>query len=156
MLTRAPIADIERLLRPILVEAIKVTHYEKGNIQLVDGRALSIVCQQGFDAAFLKAFERVDADTECACGRALKARDKIFIGDVENDERYEPYLPAALQAGYRSVLSHPIVTPDRQVLGVMSVHHKLVHPDPPPDIDHLSDFAAGLIARQSLVEIVSR
>jgi GAF domain-containing protein len=147
-----PPDEVDALLKPILVEAIRVTGFEKGNIQLFDRKrgALSIVCQHGFDSAFLKTFEGVNADTECACGRALKTCRAIFIKDVEADAKYAPYRDAALQAGYRSVLSVPIVA-EGEIVAVMSVHHPMPQASGPTDIGHIGEFAAGLIRRQSLI-----
>ena len=85
-------SELQSLLDPILDEAIRLTRFDKGNIQLLDRKAgaLSIVCQQGFDQAFLETFARVADDTTCACGRALKARHLIYIGDVLEDADYAP------------------------------------------------------------------
>jgi GAF domain-containing protein len=125
-----------------------------GNIQLLDPseRSLSIVCQQGFSESFLKTFARVWADTTCACGRALKQRHSIFIGDVNADEAYAPYRNAANEAGYCSVLSVPAMTASRDIVGMLSVHHREPRTDMPENISHLGAFAAELIIRQGLIQ----
>jgi GAF domain-containing protein len=144
--------DLQSLLRPVLDEAIRLTGFDKGNVQLLDRAAgnLLIVSQRGFDAAFLETFARVAADTSCACGRALKEQRPIFIADVETDAAYAPYRAAASEAGYRSVLSVPIKI-DGEVIGMVSVHHRQPQSVSPADIAHLGEFAARLIMRESLL-----
>jgi GAF domain-containing protein len=65
-------------------------------------------------------------------------------------QKYAPYRDAALQAGYRSVLSVPIVA-EGEIVAVMSVHHPMPQAKRPTDIGHIGEFAAGLIRRQSLI-----
>jgi len=82
----------------------------------------------------------------------LKQRRFVFIGDVERDDAYAPYRAAASEAGYRSVLSLPVITGDGDVVGMMSVHHPAPQKVAPSDIAYLGEFAAALITRQSLVD----
>src|SRR5262249_53502186 len=118
-------SDIERILSPILSEAVRVGCAEKGNIQLFDksANALWIAAQRGFGRAFLTTFFRVNAESGCACGRAMKLRRYVIIDDVMTDEDYIPYRAAARMAEYRSVLSLPMISPQDELLGMISIHH---------------------------------
>ena len=46
----------------------------------------------------------------------------VAIADVCMDEEYLPYRQAAADAGYRSVISLPLIAPGERLVGVLSVH----------------------------------
>jgi GAF domain-containing protein len=91
----------------------------------------------------------VKANDGCACGRAIRLRHPIFIEDVVSDDEYVPYRQAAIGAGYRSVLSLPLITAAGRLVGVMSVHHST--PQEPivemARLNNLAEFASGAVAR---------
>ncbi len=95
-----------------------------GNIQLLDPKTntLTIVGQTGFDQEFLETFAEVNAQSGCACGRALRDARPIFIPDTEADEEFAPYRDAARKANYRSVISVPLRYGTRAPVGVISAH----------------------------------
>jgi GAF domain-containing protein len=144
-------SEISTILAPILTEALTVSRSEKGNIQLFDvaSGCLTIEAQHGFDAAFLSTFRSVTAENGCACGRAIRSRKLVIIPDIDVDEEYAPYREAAAQAGFRSVVSLPLIGDREKIVGVISVHR----PTPwvgEADIEPLrsvAEFAAAAIIR---------
>jgi GAF domain-containing protein len=42
--------------------------------------------------------------------------------DVENDPDFAPYRNEAKRAGFRSVKSTPLITPDNKLVGIVSTH----------------------------------
>jgi GAF domain-containing protein len=142
---------IEAVLKPILYEALSLTQSDKGNIQLFDvsSGCLTIEAQCGFNDSFLEIFKSVSAATGCACGRAIRLRQPVAISDVFADEEYAPYRQAAAEAGYRSVISLPLIARGDDLVGVLSVH-RVVPGTRETDIEVLNgitDFAAEAIAR---------
>jgi hypothetical protein len=143
-------------LEPILAEALNITQFERGNIQVLDDASgcLTIEAQHGFDESFLERFKIVKADDGCACGRAIRLRHQIFIEDVMSDNEYVPYRQAAVAAGYRSVLSLPLITAAGRLVGVISVHHAT--PQEPlvemVRLNNLAEFASGAVARHCYVD----
>lgn len=117
-------SEISTILGPILTEALTVSRSEKGNIQLFDvaSGCLTIEAQHGFDAAFLSTFKSVTAENGCACGRAIRLRKPVVIPDIDLDEAYAPNREAAARAGYRSVVSLPLIDNGEKIVGVISVH----------------------------------
>lgn len=115
---------IEAVLQPILSEALAVTRCDKGNIQLFDASSgcLTIEAQWGFDDSFLETFKSVSAANGCACGRAIRLRKPVAIADIFMDEEYQYYRQAAADAGFRSVVSVPLIAPGESLVGVLSVH----------------------------------
>ena len=145
------LGGIEAVLQPILSEALALTRFDKGNIQLFDPSSgcLTIEAQCGFDDSFLETFKSVSAANGCACGRAIRLRKPVAIADVLMDEEYRSYRQAAADAGYRSVISLPLIAPGERLVGVLSVH-RAVPGTKEADIGILSgitEFAAQAIMR---------
>lgn len=144
-------SGISTILEPILTEALTVSRAEKGNIQLFDvaSGCLIIEAQSGFDAAFLSTFKSVTAKNGCACGRAIRLRKPVVIADIDLDEEYAPYREAAAHAGYRSVVSLPLIGDNEKIVGVISVHRStpwIGEADIEP-LRSVAEFAAAAITR---------
>jgi len=117
-------------LDEILRTSMSLAGATKGNIQLMNvaRNTLSIVTHQGFDAGFLATFDHMAAgDSRAACGRALAGRQAVVIEDVLADEDYAPFHEVARAAGYRAVVSFPLVAADGSTLGAISVHFPSPH-----------------------------
>jgi two-component sensor histidine kinase len=125
--------NLESGLREILLGAISVLSADKGNVQLLDpaGKVLTIAAQSGFEKPFLDRFRSVSADDDTACGRCLRGGHRIVIPDIEAEPSFAPFLSVAREAGYRSVQSTPLITPQCALLGIISTHWAKAHtPDP--------------------------
>jgi len=126
-------ATIDALLNAALSSFLDLHGAERGNIQVLDTdeghRTLRILAHQGFEAPFLNAFARVSADDESACGRALRFRCSVVVPDTEEDDAFAPYRLIARQAGYRSVISTPIISRWDHIVGIISTHFP--HPHTP-------------------------
>lgn len=109
-----------------ILEAIRVSGADKGNVQLVDRATgtLRIVAQQGFNSPFLEFFEIVH-DEESACGSALIAGAPVWVADVAESHIFAgtPALDIMLGAGARAVASVPVRAEEGgDVLAMLSVH----------------------------------
>ena len=100
-----------------------------GNIQLLDEAAavLRIVAHRGFDQEFLDFFADVTTADASGCARALRNGSRVIIEDVEADEEYRPLLGMARKAGYRALVSTPLIGPDGTPFGMLSAHFAEVH-----------------------------
>src|SRR3984957_3053340 len=116
-------------LDEILSAIIALLGADKGNIQLLDahGSVLSIVVQRGFEPDFLEFFREVSATDDSACGRALRSGQRIVIEDIETDGPYAPLRAVARAAGYRSVISTPLMSADGTAIGMVSTHFESIH-----------------------------
>jgi PAS domain S-box-containing protein len=115
-------------LDAMLDAVIELLGADKGNLQLLnpDG-ILTIETQRGFDQEFLRYFREVDAGDDSACGRALKTGQQVVIEDVETDESYAAMRPIARAAGYRAVISTPLISGDGTAQGMVSTHFRSAH-----------------------------
>jgi PAS domain S-box-containing protein len=116
-------------LDEILGAVIDLLGADKGNIQLLDaeGSKLSIVAQRGFEPDFLEFFGEVSATDDSECSRALRSGQRILIEDVETDGSEAPFRVLARTAGYRSMISTPLMSADGAALGMVSSHFRLIH-----------------------------
>jgi PAS domain S-box-containing protein len=117
--------DFSLLLEEILNAAIAITASDMGNIQLVEGDALKIVAQRGFDGSFLDFFNSVHGG-QAACGTALQNRGRIIVEDVASSPIFAgtPALHVLLTAKVRAVQSTPLVSRSGRVLGMFSTHYQ--------------------------------
>src|SRR6516165_7281805 len=113
-------------LEEILTAVIGLMGADKGNVQLLDGerRVLTIAAHQGFEQDFLDFFREVSAADESACGRTLASGERVIIEDIEADAPYAPLRPIARAAGYRAVVSTPLLSFDGRPLGTISTHFR--------------------------------
>jgi PAS domain S-box-containing protein len=116
---------LEDGLDEMISAAIELLGASKGNIQLLDRQrdVLVIAAQRGFDQDFLEPHREIPRDhPAAACARALRSADRVVIEDVESDAYYGPLLDAARAAGYRAIVSSPLIGTDGDVLGIISTY----------------------------------
>ncbi len=120
-------------LQEMLDTAIALLGADLGNVQILNSHTpvLEIVAQRGFQQDFLDFFREVSTDAECACGRALREGRTTIIEDVETEDSFAPYRQVAAAAGYRGVVSTPLVGRDGVPLGMLSAHFR--HPRRPSE-----------------------
>jgi GAF domain-containing protein len=151
----------------ILDDSRALNGAEFGTLQLCVGDHLLIVHQHGFEHVFLDTFRKVVRNEGSACGRALRMGKTVLIEDVEEDEEFSPYRPAAREAGFRSVVTTPLVTARPHMIGVVSTHFARVHRPTSLEIgafeqygrvasDHLWDLRANRPLAQIAIEMHAR
>ena len=119
-------ADLKAVLDEILTAAISLNKADFGTVQLFDPerRVLAIAAQRGFRTEFLEFFREVGVDGDSACARAMRERRPIMVEDVAADEAFAPCLPAAEAAGFRAVLSVPLISSGGDFVGMLSTHFR--------------------------------
>jgi hypothetical protein len=142
--------ELELELGRVLSAAVRISG-DLGNLQLLDPAcyALKIVCQTGFDSAFLKFFSATQ-EGQSACGEALLLRQRVVIEDVATDALFAgtEAREVLLAAGVRAVQSTPLLNDAGQVVGVLSTHYR--RPMAPSafdlvQVDKLAAYAGKLI-----------
>jgi GAF domain-containing protein len=124
----------EAAIQTILDDMIAFLGAEYGNVQLPIGEELAIVAQRGLTEPFLRTFKRVKKEDGSACGRALRLRQSVVIGDVEKDAEFAAFLTDAKVAGFRAVQSTPFFTSDDLFLGMASTHFANPHEPTPIEL----------------------
>jgi PAS domain S-box-containing protein len=146
--------DLREGLAEMLAATIELLGADKGNVQLWDAerKVLLIAAQRGFEQDFLEFFREVSAADDSACGRALRTGKTVVIEDVERDEPFVPFLPIARAAGFRAVVSAPVLSRGGVRRGVLSAHFSSPHRPSDTDLRRLDLYrrrAAAFIERYS-------
>jgi PAS domain S-box-containing protein len=122
------IRDLREGFAEMLRASIQMVDADKGYVQIIDPRGvLTIAAHDGFDQSLLELCKEASVEDNSACGRALRAGDRIIIEDVEADETTAAFRPIALAAGYRAVQSTPLMARDGRPLGMLSTHFCNAH-----------------------------
>ncbi|MEQ8847499.1 CheR family methyltransferase [Botrimarina sp.] len=95
-----------------------------------DGRAaqLRLIADIGLSRESAHAWRVIAADSDTACGRALKSGKQVILEDLQQEERIageelEPYR----LSGIRAVLSTPLFSRDDKLLGMISTFWREPH-----------------------------
>jgi len=148
---------LQSLLDSALHRALELTGTTLGNLQLMDwrGNSLSIAAQRGFNDKFLSFFRRVSPTSGSACARAVLQGRAIIIEDVLADHGFAPYRTIALEAGFRSVQSTPLISSGGAFIGVLSTHFSNPHRPRAVDMQAMAAIAgatANAIIRWRAIE----
>ena len=130
-------------LDEMLAATIELLRANLGNVQMLDAErgVLVIAAHHGFDQEFLDFFCEVSAQDDSACGRALRFGERIVIEDVDTDAPFAPFRAIARAAGFRAVLSTPLIGRDGTPLGMLSTHFRSVHRPTEQDLRRLDLYA---------------
>ena len=158
--------DLREGLEQVLESAIDLLGADMGNIQLLDGddTVLRMVAQRGFKEDFVQFFAEVSAAHETACGKALRAGNPVVIEDVELDPSAEEFRAIRSAAGYRAVVSAPLMNNrGGKLLGMLSVHFRRPHRPSVSELQWLdlhrrraADFISRIRSAQALRESEER
>jgi hypothetical protein len=123
----------DAMLESALDAAIDATRAQKGNVQLKTDEGLRIVVQRGFPGQFLEFFACVTSAHGAACGTALNSGAQVVVGDVATDPIFAGTEAARVmqEASARAVQSTPLVSPEGNILGMLSTHFD--HPHRPSE-----------------------
>jgi GAF domain-containing protein len=145
-------SSFEDAVRVILEDSIALHGAEFGNVQLLAGDFLVIASQRGFGAAFLEYFREVRSEDGSSCGRALRTGSPILVRDTGHDPEYLPYRAAARAAGYRSVITVPLITSTNVLIGAVSNHFVNVHGPTKIEMETLKSYS--MVAAEHLYELL--
>lgn len=150
-------ADLPAALKEILEAAIALCGADMGHIQLYDPerKALTIAAHQGLGQDFIDHSSAEDANGDAACGRALRALQRVVIVDIQADERYMAHRTNAEKAGFRAVQSTPLCSRDGKPLGMLTTQFRVPHVPAEQELRMLDLYArqaADFIERLSIAE----
>jgi two-component system, chemotaxis family, CheB/CheR fusion protein len=126
------IAESEELSGPlaaVLDTLIELVDADFGVIQLYEekDKTLRILLQRGFDERFLEHFATVDGASGSACGLALRALQQVIVSDIEKEPAAAAMREEARVAGYRAMVSTPLVASGGKLVGMISAHFRAPH-----------------------------
>lgn len=141
-------ADLSAVLEQMLAVVMEIQAADFGNVQLFDAErgGLVIVVQRNFQPPFLEHLALVRPERCLACRRATQTRERIIIEDVLTDIGFAPHRHVAIEAGFRALVSTPLIGHQGELLGLLSTHFR--EPHRPTEYElRLTDIYAQQTAR---------
>jgi PAS domain S-box-containing protein len=116
--------SLDEGLNEMLSAVIDLVGAAKGTLVLLDERetGLSMALHSNFGRPYIEAFEELSRGNWSAFSRATQLRRRVIIEDIDTDELYAPLRPLAREAGYRAVISTPLIGGAGQLMGAISTH----------------------------------
>ena len=110
------------LYEAILSAAITITQADGGTVQVYDPatKELVLLVTRHFERRITDYFHRVGADSQTACGIALKTGQRTFV-DFD-DNQTDIACQMHVDAGYLSAQSTPLVSRKGQPIGMLNTH----------------------------------
>jgi PAS domain S-box-containing protein len=121
--------SIHEGLNEILSGILDLLDSDMGSVQLLDtdGKILRIAAHSGFKQDFLEFSREISAAQDTACGRALRTGDIVVVEDVELDATDAALRSVRRAAGYRAIVTAPLINSRGTPLGMISVHFRSPH-----------------------------
>jgi hypothetical protein len=146
-------ATVERMMNA----AMAVMHSQFASIQLLedggeDHSALLLLGHRGFTAEAAAFWRTVRLESQTTCGAALRAHQRVWVGDVDDNESLAGTedLATYRQTGIIAVQSTPLVTSEGRLVGMISTHWDKRHQPSPGrfhEMDVLARQAADVVGR---------
>lgn len=148
-------------LEEMLSASMELLGANKANVRLLNPEraVLTIEAQHGFGKEFLDFVREVSASDISAWGRALRTGERIVIEDIQEDVAYAAFRDIARAAGYRAVVSTPLIAKDGARLGILSTHFASPHCPSNQELRRLDLYlrqAAAFIERCEYEETVRK
>ena len=130
---------LEELLRYIVEVSVQQTDAERGTLFLNDEKTNELYSRVAQGVGFREI--RILNSTGIA-GHVFKTGEGIIIDDAYNDARFNRAIDADTGFVTRNLLSAPIVTPGREVIGVLQILNKRMGPFTREDLELLESMTA--------------
>ena len=115
--------DLSLALETAVRDIVALHGAEFGNVQLVgDDGDLWIVGHKGLSGPFFDSVARVKPSAGTVCARAWRRGKIVSVANVLEDGSFKPFLDLARSAGFRAVISAPLIAKGGERLGVISAH----------------------------------
>jgi GAF domain-containing protein len=150
--------DLQTVLTAIVGKAVELSETNAGAIYVTDasGETLDLGATYGMSQEVLDALANLGVGPlkiehgafptqrpipgSHIVSEAARRRKPVQISDLR-DEPHSPVYDVIIEAGYRSVLAVPMISPDR-VVGALVVRRKTPGEFPKPTVDLMQTFAA--------------
>ena len=137
------IKSLREGLQEVLGVTLELVGADMGLVQLLDSREgeLVVAAHAGFQPGIQELVREVSMHKDSACGRSLRSAQRIIIEDIEVDPLYAPFRSVARAAGYRAILTAPLIGRDGAPLGVLTTQFRSAHRPDQQDLRRLDLYA---------------
>jgi PAS domain S-box-containing protein len=107
-----------------------------------DTRSLHHAAAPSLPPAYCRAIDGASIGPAAgSCGTAAYRKQPVVVTDVMIDPLWDDYRALAVEFGFRSCWSTPVMSPDGDVLGTFAVYHDRQHTPTAADVDRLAEFS---------------
>jgi PAS domain S-box-containing protein len=153
---------VESLYESIIDAAVAVMDSDFASMQMfhpergVNGE-LQLLTFRGFTPEAAKFWERVDADSKCCCGAALRAGRRVIVPDIDQCEFMAgtDHHATCVKTGIRAAQTTPLFSRGGKLMGMLTTHWRSPHEPSERDLnllDIVARQAADLIERRHAEE----
>ncbi|MCF7984280.1 MAG: sensor domain-containing diguanylate cyclase [Thiohalocapsa sp.] len=90
-----------------------------------DGKHLSVLAAPSLPAVYNAAVDGVViGEGQGSCGTAAARGELVVVEDIDSHPAWRAYRTAAARAGLRACWSHPVLSPDGQVLATFAIYYR--------------------------------
>ena len=120
---------VPRELRPLCHEVvtsmIELQKADMGSLQLYDAEkgTLEVLAHHGFEHDVPEKLRDIFS-TNPVWNETLRRGDSVIVEDVLADAAFEPHWAVAASAGFRAIQLTPLVSQDKEFIGVVSTHFR--------------------------------
>jgi two-component system CheB/CheR fusion protein len=144
--------DLNDAMHEVLQAAMRIDDTGRGTVHVFDPetRSLSLIVHVGMSPELTDHWSALHAQQDAAPTRAAHSRERVVMDDAMASTSSAEDRLAAAKGGYRAVVSIPLLTRSREILGVLSTYfeHAYLPADPAHRVmDIFARQAADLIER---------
>ena len=138
--------DLKPVFETMLANATRLCEGESASLVLREGGDLRFVARYNAPAALVEQMERdpiFRPGPASGLGRSLRLKQAVQVPDIVNDQAYvdrEPDRVHAVEAGYRSQLSVPLIK-DNEAIGAFNMLRKKTGLFTEKQVELVSNFA---------------
>jgi PAS domain S-box-containing protein len=120
---------VPRELRPLCHEVvtsmIELQKADMGSLQLYDAEkgTLEVLAQNGFEHDVPEKLRDIFS-TNPVWNETLRRGESVIVEDALADAAFEPHWAVAASAGFRAIQLTPLVSQDKEFIGVVSTHFR--------------------------------
>ena len=121
--------ELKPAMELILDGSMEIVGATMGDVQIYDAlnQSMKIVAHRGFTQEYIECLDKLPLDPESPCGRAMESGSRVIVEDIESYPNSLHLRAMAAEAGYRGMQCTPLVSRNRELLGIVSTQFQTPH-----------------------------
>jgi PAS domain S-box-containing protein len=118
--------DLRQLCHEVVTSMIELQKADMGSLQLSDAETgtLEVLAHHGFEHDVPEKLRDISSSNPI-WNETLRRGDSVVVEDVLVNAAFEPHWAVAASAGFRSMQLIPLISQDKEFIGVVSMHFRL-------------------------------
>ena len=117
--------ELRPLCNEVVTGMIELHKADMGSLQLyhAESGALEVLAHHGFESDVSEKLKDVSTGSPLWIA-TLRRGDSVVVEDVLADAAFEPHWPVAASAGFRAMQFTPLISQDKELIGLVSTHFR--------------------------------